>query len=377
MMKNKLMKMLSVAVAAVMVLSMAACGGGGGGTSSGSADGEKGGKSASSGDTYTLTFSTHLPETGIDGSSLKYFMEEVTEATDGRVQFDMYFGGSMTKSSEVLEAVSSGMVDLSFVPEGFFETEFYPTFVATLPYSTTSEWVCNKALKEMFDTYEPFQQMCDQQNVVCIGPVVPSELVMVSTKKEIHTLDDMKGLKIRAMGAVNQEMSMLGATPVAMEASEIYEALERDTVEAATGIPVTLAVSYKLQEIADNFIFSGIGTYTTSSLYMNKNTWDSLPADIQEAFSTVYDRFIDEYSGEDWMGGALKDSVQAIEDAGGNVVVLDAAERAKWQEKLADCESDFISTADSYGYDGQEILDTYRALVEKYKPDDIAYQLYE
>ena len=38
---------------------------------------------------------------------------------------------------------------------------------------------------------------------------------------------------------------------------------------------------------------------------------------------------------------------------------------------------EFVDTANSYGYDGQEILDTYRALVEKYTPDDIAYQIYE
>ena len=58
----------------------------------------------------------------------------------------------MTKSGETLEAVSGGLADIAFVPEGFYESQFYPLFVAMLPYSTTSEWVANKALKEMFDT---------------------------------------------------------------------------------------------------------------------------------------------------------------------------------------------------------------------------------
>ena len=245
-----------------------------------------------------------------------------------------------------------------------------------LPYSTTSEWVANKALKEMFDTYEPFTEMCKKQGVVNLGPVVPSEVVIVSTDKAINGLDDMQGLKIRAMGAVNSEMTMLGATPVALDASEIYEPLERDTVAAATGIPVTLAVSYKLQEVADYFIFSGIGTYTTSSLYMNEKTWNSLPTDIQEAFRTVYDRFVDEYSSDDWMGGELKKSINAIEDAGKTVIALDETEQAKWAEKLESTVADFVAKADSYGYNGQEILDTYRALVEKYEPMDIAYQVY-
>lgn len=369
-MKTWAKRILTLTLALCLVLAMTACG------QKEPAAGGEGEKPADEGKTYNLVFTTHLPETGVDGASLKYFLEEVTKETGGRVTFETYFGGSMTKSGETLEAASNGLADIAFVPEGFYESQFYPLFVAMLPYSTTSEWVCNMALKEMFETYEPFTEMCKKQGVVNLGPIVPSEVVMVSTDKAINTLEDLQGLKIRAMGAVNNEMKLLGATPVAMDASEIYEALERDTVAAATGIPVTLAVSYKLQEVADYFIFSGIGTYTTSSLYMNEDTWNSLPADIQDAFGKVYDRFVDEYSGDDWMGGDLKAAIKAIKDAGATVIALDEAEQEKWAEKLVSCEQEFIKKANDYGYNGQEILDTYRALVEKYEPQDIAYQVY-
>jgi len=323
-----------------------------------------------------LTFATHLPETGVDGASLKYFFEEVSKETGGLLTFDYFFAGSLVNATDSLTSVSNGLTDIAFVPEGFFETQFYPTFVATIPYTTTSEWVTNKALYEMFQTYEPFQKMCDDQNVVNLGVVAPSELSMCSNLK-IESLDDLSGLKIRAMGAVNADMTKLGATPVGLGANEIYEALERKTVDAATGIPITLAVSYKLQEISDYFIFTGYGMYTTSSIYMNKDVYNKLPDAYKQAFKTVYDRFVDEYSSEEWMGGALKDSVKAIEDAGGEVIVLPKEERDKWAEKLSVDAQEFVDTANSYGYNGQEILDTYRDLVAKYAPDDIAYQIYE
>ena len=322
-----------------------------------------------------LSFATHLPETGVDGASLKYFFEEVSKETNGLLTFEYFFAGSLVNSGDCLDSVSNGLVDIAFVPEGFFETQFYPTFVATIPYTTTSEWVTNKALYEMFQTYEPFQKMCDAQNVVNLGVVAPSELSLCSNKK-LETLEDLAGLKIRAMGAVNADMAKLGATPVALQASEIYEALERSTVNAATGIPITLAVSYKLEEIVDYFIFTGYGMYTTSSIYMNKSVYESLPDAYKQAFKTVYERFVDEYSSEEWMGGALKESVEAIKAAGGEIVILSDEEQAKWAEKLSVDAQEFVETANSYGYNGQEILDTYRALVEKYKPNDIAYQLY-
>ena len=59
------------------------------------------------------------------------------------------------------------------------------------------------------------------------------------------------------------------------------------------------------------------------------------------------------------------------------MIVLPKEERDRWAEKLEVNAQEFVDTANSYGYDGQEILDTYRALVEKYTPDDIAYQIYE
>ena len=139
---KKLSKALAVVMALCMLLLCVACGDKP--TTNNGGNDEK---------TYNLVFTTHLPETGVDGASLKYFLEEVTKETNGRVTFETYFGGSMTKSGETLEAVSGGLADIAFVPEGFYESQFYPLFVAMLPYSTTSEWVANKALKEMFDTY--------------------------------------------------------------------------------------------------------------------------------------------------------------------------------------------------------------------------------
>lgn len=381
---NKFKRIAALLLALSLIIALAACGGGDSGNTPQSAaphlpDNGGANNNVNSGDEnlqpMMLSFATHLPETGVDGASLKYFFEEVSKETGGLLTFEYFFAGALVSSSDCLDSVSNGLVDIAFVPEGFFETQFYPTFVATIPYTTTSEWVTNKALYEMFQTYEPFQKMCDAQNVVNLGVVAPSELSMCSNKK-LETLEDLSGLKIRAMGAVNADMTKLGATPVALQASEIYEALERTTVDAATGIPITLAVSYKLEEIVDYFIFTGYGMYTTSSIYINKSVYDGLPEAYQQAFRTVYDRFVDEYSSEDWMGGALKQCVETIEAAGGEIVILSNEEQAKWAEKLSVNAEEFVATANSYGYDGQEILDTYRALVEKYAPNDIAYQLY-
>ena len=105
---RKLSKVFAVVMALCMALLCVACG---------DKSNNPGQTNEDNGKTYNLVFTTHLPETGVDGASLKYFLEQVTKETKGRVTFETYFGGSMTKSGETLEAVSGGLADIAFVPE--------------------------------------------------------------------------------------------------------------------------------------------------------------------------------------------------------------------------------------------------------------------
>ena len=376
----KIKKITALILTVVLALALCACGGNAPAEPSEPADPAQtpAQETEKTGDTYKLVFTTHLPETGIDGASLKAYLDDVVAACDGQLEIEYYFAGSMTKNAETLQAVSSGLADIAFVPEGFFAAELYPTNVATIPFTTTSEWVAGKAMNAMFENSDAFKKMTEDNNVVYIGSFVPSEVVLVSAEKPIETMDALKGLKVRAGGATAGYMNELGSSAVAIDASEIYENLNNGTVEAATAIPVTLACSYKLYEIADYFIFTGMGTYTTSSIYMNQDSWDALPENIQQAFKDCYNnKWIDEYSSDEWMGGSLKQAVADIEGAGKSVICFSEEEQAKCAEALASAKQTFIDGCAQYGYDGQEILDTYAAYVAEFEPQDIAYSVYD
>ena len=82
-MSSKFKKLTVLLLAITMVFALTACGGG-------SSDGGD----AEEQETYTLVFSTHLPETGVDGASLKAYLEDVEAACDGRLEIEMNFAGS-------------------------------------------------------------------------------------------------------------------------------------------------------------------------------------------------------------------------------------------------------------------------------------------
>ena len=70
---------------------------------------ESGAPSGEQPDPMTLTFATHLPETGVDGASLKYFFEEVSKETGGLLTFEYYFAGSLVSATDSLTSVSEGL----------------------------------------------------------------------------------------------------------------------------------------------------------------------------------------------------------------------------------------------------------------------------
>ena len=116
----------------------------------------------------------------------------------------------------------------------------------------------------------------------------PNQVHMVS--KPVRTLEDFKGMVIRGTGPVMGEMiSLFGATPSAIQVTELYSSLERKVVDG-TFFSLSGAISYKLGEvvryttICNSFVGSGAVT-------INQDVWNSLPPDIQKIIEEVSKEF--------------------------------------------------------------------------------------
>jgi TRAP-type C4-dicarboxylate transport system substrate-binding protein len=137
----------------------------------------------------------------------------------------------------------------------------------------------------------------------------------------------LKGKKIRALGLMNKAMKMLGATPVAMPLPEVYEALERGTIDAVTGLPYHLVVSFKLQEAAKNLLNPGLGCYASGGYFMNLNTWNKLPDDVKKIVTKLNQEFPD--VAIKMQTELHKKTTDALKKANCTIYTLPAAELAK------------------------------------------------
>jgi len=133
-------------------------------------------------------------------------------------------------------------------------------------------------------------------------------------------MEDLRGMKVRSVGRQADMVKALGATPVAMDPADMYEALRRAVLDGVVG-PAEMLQGWKLADLIKYVtVPKGFGNAPLFYIVMNKEKWDKLPADIQKTFDTVSREFRERYA----MGAQELDieGIAALKKNGGQVLLL-------------------------------------------------------
>ena len=119
-------------------------------------------------------------------------------------------------------------------------------------------------------------------------------------QKEINSLADLKGLKMRIPGFAGEVLAKLGAKPTNIPAGELYTALERRTIDALEWVGPSLDLRMGFHKIAPYYYTGWHEPATELQFLVNKRTWDRLPADLQEILrvamrTAAYDMYAQSY----------------------------------------------------------------------------------
>ena len=126
-------------------------------------------------------------------------------------------------------------------------------------------------------------------------------------QKEINSIDDLKGLKMRIPGFAGEVLAKVGAKPTNIPAGELYTALERRTIDALEWVGPSLDLRMGFHKIAPYYYTGWHEPATELQFLVNKRVWKKLPADLQEILrvamrTAAYDMYIQSYhaSAENW-----------------------------------------------------------------------------
>ncbi len=304
-----------------------------------------------------LTYSNFFPPTHVQSKLAEKWCREVEKRTDGEVVIDYYPGSTLTKPKQCYDGVLEGMSDIGLSALAYSRGRFPVMAAVDLPLGYTSGVQATKVANEVFEKFHPAE--LDGVHVMYFHAHGPG--LLHTAKKAVRTLEDMKGLKLRATGNSGKLVQALGATPVAMSMSDSYQAIQKGVVNGGM-YPVETNKGWKMAEVVDYMTESfPVGYTTTFFVVMNKDRWESLSdkaraaiTELNAKWSVLHGRAWDE---SDVVGRNF------FLSKGGEIIPLSEEEGEKWKKAAASMLQEYVHDVDSKGLPGQEILDlTVKAL---------------
>ncbi len=307
-----------------------------------------------------LTYSSHFPPNyGAEIAAMKW-AEEVEKLTNGRVKIIFYHSGTLTQPAKIYDGVVKGISDIGQSVFSYTRGRFPLMEVCDLPGYPMNAIIPSRVVQDIYDKYKPKE--LDDVHVLYLHAHMPGVYFMA--KKEVRKLEDMKGLRIRAAGLAARMVELLGATPVAMPKGDQYDALQKGVVDGTVGAPNELK-GWKVAEVSKSSTWVQKAAYLNGMfIVMNKKKWNSLPPDIQKAFTDVSKKWT-EYTGKAWN----EIEVEGVKYGKGfnhKIINVGPEEQARWEKALNPMFDEWIKEANAKGLPGKEVFEYRQQLIEKY-----------
>jgi TRAP-type C4-dicarboxylate transport system substrate-binding protein len=185
----------------------------------------------------------------------------------------------------------------------------------------------------------------------------------IHTRAPVSTLEQIKGIKIRAGGAGVPISKALGMSVVAMPATDAHEALSRGTVDGVL-FPWEAMESFRLTEMVKSHLEIPGGMYTaTFIININPKSFDRLNDANKAALMKVSAEFGSRMFGQAW-DKADEVARDNAKKRGNQIITLSPAELARWKPLLQFVEDEWLKQAKDRGHDGPKLLEDLRAMIK-------------
>ncbi|MCH2556524.1 MAG: TRAP transporter substrate-binding protein [Alcanivorax sp.] len=233
------------------------------------------------------------------GTGANRFAERVTAMSGGRLTVKVYGAGELVPAMGVFDAVRDGSADMGHSASYYWKGKHPATpFFTAVPFGLTAQeinsWMNFGGGQELWDElYGGFgikPLPCGNSGTQMGGWF----------RKEINSLADIKGLKIRAPGLAGEIMQRIGATPVQMPGGEVFTSMQTGALDAADWVGPYNDLAFGLHKVADYYYYPGWAEPGAMlEMMINKEKWESLPDDLQEIVKNaaeaenqhIYDEF--------------------------------------------------------------------------------------
>jgi len=291
--------------------------------------------------------------------------EKIGKESGGRLVCQIYpsmqLGGA---PPQLYDQAKDGVADIIWTLPGYTAGRF-PTIEAfELPFTMTNAEATSRALW----LYVQQHAKAEFKDVHPLAFHVHGPGYIHMRDKQIRTLADMKGVKVRAPTRLtNKLIGAMGATPVGMPVPQVPEALSRGVIDGAV-IPWEVVPSVKVEELTKFHTETDAkfpALYTATFVFaMNLAKYNSLPPDLKKV--------IDQNSGVElsaWIGKVFQEADapgrKLAEARNNQFYTIPASELENWRKVSQPIVDEWIKEMGAKGHDGKALIESARSLIIK------------
>src|SRR5919109_1475961 len=310
----------------------------------------------------TLTMSSWVsPQHHLTSVVLQGWASEVEKATGGRVKFQM-LPKHPSAPPGTFDAVRDGLVDLSYVTASYTPARHILPLMPELPGGGETSLVNSVAYSRIY--WKHFHKVGEYKGVKLLGVFTHGPGQMF-TKRPVHTIGDVQGLKIRTGGGVAEAVAKaLGASAFVKPAPESYELLKSGVADGVF-FPMESIISFKLDTVLEQATLFPGGMYSSAfGFFMNEDKWNKLPKQDQEALEKISGEWIARHAGNSWDVADGK-GLEVLKKSGVKIVNANPEFVAEVKKRSAPLVEDWIKQASAKGVDAAKILAEFREELKK------------
>lgn len=243
---------------------------------------------------------------GVFSEPARRMADLANKMSNGRLEIKIDTANKHKSAFGVFDMVRAGQYDMGHSASYYWKGKVPNTlYFTTMPFGMTATeqygwFYYGGGMELMQKVYEPFNLMSfpGGNTGVQMGGWF---------QKEINSVEDLQGLKMRIPGFAGEVLAKLGANPTNIPPGELYTSLERRTIDALEWVGPSMDLRMGFHKIAPYYYTGWHEPGTELQFLVNKRTFDKLPADLQEILTTAmrvaaYDMTIKSHheSGENW-----------------------------------------------------------------------------
>ena len=228
--------------------------------------------------------------------------------------------------------------------------KFPLTEVLDLPLGSRTAATATRMVNDYYNKFKPKE--LDEVQIMYLHAHGPG--IIHNKSKVVATLEDLKGMKIRATGTTGKIASALGATAVGMPMGETYDAISKGVAEGVV-CPAEALQGWKLGEVV-KYTTQNFGTAYNLAFFvaMNKGKWNSLAPDVRKIIEQVNEEWIVK-TGQAW-DEIDKAGYDFYQKQGGKITTLSKAEDARWVKAVQPIFDEYVKEKTAKGLPAQEAL---------------------